>query len=94
MTCHVWQSLIRRVEVRRASSAIVEATGLSQPNVSNQLACPLDCGLVEREQPGRFAMYHRSDPRVDDLVSIAEALLVDVARGVAACGRYGEVEDC
>ncbi|MHB1168896.1 MAG: ArsR/SmtB family transcription factor [Longimicrobiales bacterium] len=73
---------------------IVEATGLSQPNASNHLACLLDCGLVRREQRGRFAIYHLSDPRVDELVGLAEALLVDVAKGVAACGRYGEVENC
>jgi len=32
---------------------IVEATGLTQSNVSNHLACLRDCGLVIAEQQGR-----------------------------------------
>mgnify|MGYP000891450720 CR=1 FL=1 len=33
---------------------IGEATGLSQSNASNHLACLWDCGLVVREQQGRM----------------------------------------
>jgi len=69
---------------------IVEATGLSQPNTSNHLSCLLDCGLVMREQKGRFAFYALSDRRVDALLRDAEDLLSDVARGVEACRRYGD----
>jgi DNA-binding transcriptional ArsR family regulator len=69
-------------------SEIVQTTGLSQSNASNHLACLLDCGLVRREQQGRFAYYGLSDPRVGDLLLGAEELLAEVARGVEACGRY------
>lgn len=67
---------------------IVEETGLGQSNVSNHLACLLDCGLVEREQRGRYVFYRLSDPRVAELLRTADALLGEVAIGVEACSRY------
>lgn len=72
----------------RSVSGIVEITGLSQPNTSNHLACLLDCGLVEREQSGRFAYYRLSDERVGALLQVADDLLDDVAHGVYVCPRY------
>lgn len=67
---------------------VVAATGLSQPNVSNHLACLADCGLVTRSQRGRYAYYELSDPRVGSLLREAEELLAEVARGVYACTHY------
>jgi DNA-binding transcriptional ArsR family regulator len=67
---------------------IVQATGLSQSNVSNHLGCLRDCGLVVCEQQGRFVTYRLSDNRVAELVKLADALLTDVARGVYECARY------
>lgn len=72
----------------RTVSEVVDATNLSQSNASNHLACLLDCGLVTREQRGRFAIYTLSDPRVDMLLAGADELLSDVARGVHECTRY------
>ena len=69
-------------------SEIVEATHLSQPNVSNHLGCLRDCGLVTAEQQGRYVTYHLSDDRVGELIALAESLLADVARGVYECTRY------
>ena len=69
-------------------SQIVEATGLSQSNVSNHLGCLRDCGLVMSEQEGRYVTYHLSDDRVGELLALAESLLADVARGVYECTRY------
>ena len=69
-------------------SALVDATGLNQSNVSNHLSCLHDCGLVAREQQGRFVSYSLSDPRVEELMILAETLLADVARGIYACTRY------
>jgi len=69
---------------------IVQATGLSQSNTSNHLACLRDCGLVVAEQQGRFVTYQLSDERVSELLSLAEELLADVAHGVYKCTRYGE----
>lgn len=76
----------------RAVSDIVAGTGFSQSNVSNHLACLLECGLVLREPRGRFAFYRLSDPRVDALLDLADELLADVAHGVAGCGRMGDAK--
>ncbi|MEX2399552.1 MAG: metalloregulator ArsR/SmtB family transcription factor [Rhodothermales bacterium] len=72
---------------------IVEATGLSQSNTSNHLSCLADCGLVSSERDGRFVNYQLSDPRVAELVTLAEELLADVAHGVYACTRYEETSN-
>lgn len=69
-------------------SEIVETTGLSQPNVSNHLSCLWDCGLVAREQQGRFVRYRLSDDRVAAMLTLTDELLADVARGVYECTRY------
>lgn len=72
----------------RSVTEVVEITGLTQPNVSNHLACLLDCGLVEREQRGRFAFYRLADPRVGQLLALGDEILGDVAQGVYVCPRY------
>ncbi len=69
-------------------TALVETTGLSQPNVSNHLRCLLDCGLVRRGRRGRFVIYRLSDERIAELLRLAEQVLADVARGVYRCTRY------
>ena len=68
-------------------SDLTERTGLGQPSVSTHLACLLGCGLVSREQRGRFAFYRLSDPGVSDLLALARRLLVTVATGVAECDQ-------
>jgi DNA-binding transcriptional ArsR family regulator len=83
---------LRILETLRAGEltvgTIVEQTGFSQSNVSNHLACLRDCGLVAAEQRGKFVVYRLSDPRVGELLNLAEGLLADVARGVYECTRY------
>jgi DNA-binding transcriptional ArsR family regulator len=64
---------------------IVEATSLSQSNISNHLACLRDCGLVTAEQDGRYVRYRLSDPRVEQLLALADELLGEVAKGVYEC---------
>ena len=73
--------------------ALVEATGLSQSNVSNHLACLRDCGLVTARREGRSVIYSLSDDRVGELLHLAGGLLADVARGVFQCTRYGGASD-
>ena len=67
---------------------IVEATGLTQPNVSNHLACLYECKLVSREQRGRFVYYGLSDDRVGLLLETAEQILADAANGLLACKNF------
>lgn len=68
---------------------IVEATGLTQSNVSNHLACLRCCDLVVRQQQGRYVYYQLSDARIAKLLDLADELLADVAQGVDSCTRYG-----
>ncbi len=70
---------------------IVQATGLTQPNVSNHLACLRACGLVAAEQRWRHVTYRLSDARVGEMLALAEELLVTVAGGVARCA--GETQE-
>jgi len=67
---------------------VVEATGLTQSNVSNHLSCLRDCGLVSRQQEGRYVRYQLSDQRVANLLKEADALLAHFARGIYECTRY------
>jgi len=76
----------------RTVSEIVEATGLTQSNVSNHLGCLRDCGLVTAKQQGRFVSYALSDERVGLLLTLADELLADVARGIYECTRYNVKE--
>jgi DNA-binding transcriptional ArsR family regulator len=59
----------------RTVGEIVAATGLSQPNVSNHLACLRDCGLVTSRPAGRYAFYQLSHPRIDRLLRLADEIL-------------------
>ena len=72
----------------RTVGEIVQATGLSQPNVSNHLGCLRDCGLVAAGHEGRFIRYELADERVARLLALGEELLAEVARGVYECTRY------
>lgn len=67
---------------------IAQVTGLSQSNVSNHLGCLRDCGLVAKEQRGKYVIYRLSDDRVAELIELAQVLLADTARGVYECTRY------
>jgi DNA-binding transcriptional ArsR family regulator len=72
----------------RTVGELVQATGLSQSNVSNHLGCLRDCGLVSVKNRGRYAFYALGDARVEQLLALADALLADVATGVYECTRY------
>jgi DNA-binding transcriptional ArsR family regulator len=76
----------------RAVGELVEATGLSQSNVSNHLGCLKDCGLVTCERHGRSVVYSLSDTRVVAVLDLAEELLSSAAQGVRDCKDYRAVE--
>jgi len=75
---------------------IVNATHLSQPNVSNHLGCLRDCGLVDMTQQGRYAVYRLNGEQVGELLHLADQLLAEFAQGIYACAQYtrqGEPDD-
>lgn len=73
---------------------LMRATGRSQSNTSNHLACLLDCGLVHREQRGKYAIYSLADDRIATLLGLGDAIVADAAAGFFACTRYAQPEDC
>ncbi|GAB4524065.1 MAG: transcriptional regulator [Anaerolineaceae bacterium] len=74
-------------------SQLVEATDLTQSNVSNHLGCLKDCGLVMSQQSGRYVTYRLSDDRVAELLELSESFLADIARGIYECTRYDMQDD-
>src|SRR5438094_5752903 len=66
---------------------LVARTGLTQPNVSNHLACLRWCGFVVSRREHRVVHYSLADERVTQLLALAEALLAENAEPVAACSR-------
>jgi DNA-binding transcriptional ArsR family regulator len=68
---------------------IVEATGLSQPNVSKHLACLKDCGLLQSQRSGKYVIYRLSSDAVHEIIGAAAALLEQVGDRVAVCPTYG-----
>lgn len=64
---------------------LVAALGTPQGRVSSHLMCLRWCGFVATRRAGKYVYYRVADPRVADLVRIAQALLVDNARAVASC---------
>ena len=72
----------------RRVSDLVEATGLTQSNVSRHLACLWDCGLVERNRHGREIHYSLVAVLAELLVAV-DSVLERTGERVKACPRYG-----
>jgi ArsR family transcriptional regulator, cadmium/lead-responsive transcriptional repressor len=66
---------------------LVERVGVSQPNVSNHLACLRWCGFVETRREHRTAYNRIADARVIRLIALARQLLAVNEEHVAACRR-------
>ena len=76
-------------EGAKTVSEICGETGLTQPNASNHLACLHGCGLVAREQRGRFVLYRLADERIEALLSLAEELSEGTGAGKGCCPVCG-----
>jgi ArsR family transcriptional regulator, cadmium/lead-responsive transcriptional repressor len=76
-----------RAEGELTVGQIVERLGVSQPKVSNHLACLRWCGFVEARRVHRTVFNKISDRRVVRMLDLAHALLADNAEHVAACCR-------
>jgi DNA-binding transcriptional ArsR family regulator len=74
----------------KATSQIVKETHQSQSNVSNHLACLLDCGLVKNRRQGKNIFYSLGDKKVSKLLEESDAILSDIAHGIYACVNYNE----
>jgi DNA-binding transcriptional ArsR family regulator len=65
--------------------ALVQRLALPQATVSTHLACLRWCGFVSTRRHQRSVIYRIADPRVSELIAVAEALLEDNAEHVACC---------
>jgi len=81
--------LLRR-EGELSVGELVRRLGVSQPNASNHLACLRWCGFVQARRQHRTVHYRVADPRVEELLDLAHALLADNEEHVAACCHVDE----
>ncbi len=65
--------------------AIAARLGVTQPGVSNHLACLRWCGFVSTRREHRTVFNFVADERVLTLLEVGDALLADNAEHVAAC---------
>ena len=83
--------LLRR-EGELSVGELVDRLGLSQPKVSNHLACLRWCGFVEARRDGRTVYNRIADRRVSRMLELAQSLLAGNAEHVAACCRIEKPE--
>lgn len=79
-----------RDEGELSVGALAERLALSQPNVSNHLACLRWCGFVAARRDHRTVYNRIADERVVELLAVAGALLEESEEHVAACCRIDE----
>lgn len=79
--------ILRSLEEAGELSAgeIVARLQLPQATVSTHLACLRWCGFVTTRREQRSVIYRVADPRVAELVALADSLLADNAEHVACC---------
>jgi ArsR family transcriptional regulator, cadmium/lead-responsive transcriptional repressor len=76
-----------RAEGELSVGELVRRLGEPQPKVSNHLACLRWCGFVATRREHRTVLNRVADPRVIEMLDLAQALLADNAEHVAACCR-------
>ena len=77
-------------EGEKSTSQIVRETGHSQSNISNHLACLLDCGLVKNRREKKNIFYSLGNKKVSKLLEESDEILADIAHGIYACVNYNE----
>ena len=68
--------LLLLLEREHNVSELVEAVGTSQGRVSMHLQCLRWCGFVTSERRGKFVYYRVCDPRVRELIKLAQDMVV------------------
>ncbi len=72
----------------KTTSEIVKETNQNQSNISNHLACLLDCGLVANRREGKNIYYKLSNEQVIKLLEESDTLLSVIAYGIFQCVNY------
>ena len=73
------------LEGDRNVGELVESVGSSQGRVSSHLACLRWCGYVISYREGKNVYYTLADPRVKELLELAQRILTDNAERIIAC---------
>lgn len=76
-------------EGERSVSEISKQLGQSISNVSNHLACLLDCGLVKSRRVGKNIYYSLSMEEITHMLKDVDSILETVYSNMLACTRYG-----
>jgi DNA-binding transcriptional ArsR family regulator len=66
-------------------SELVAAVGLSQGRVSNHLSCLRWCGYVETRREGKRIYYRIADPRIPQILRLADAITAEQAAKLVSC---------
>ena len=64
---------------------LVAALGMQQGRVSSHLACLRWCGFIGTRRAGKYVYYRITDPRVAELLHLAQRLLADHGEAIASC---------
>src|SRR5919198_88276 len=77
--------LLCLLERERNVSELVALVGASQGRVSMHLQCLRWCGFVTSERRGKFVYYRVCDPRVRQLIKLAQDMVVLHGEQLATC---------
>jgi ArsR family transcriptional regulator, cadmium/lead-responsive transcriptional repressor len=81
-----------RAEGELSVGALADRLDAPQPKISNHLACLRWCGFVDARRDHRTVLNRIADPRVGEMLDLADALLGDNADHVAACCRIDQTD--
>ncbi|KAA2283663.1 helix-turn-helix transcriptional regulator [Candidatus Nitrosocosmicus sp. SS] len=74
----------------RTTSEIVRETNQNQSNISNHLACLLDCGLVRNRREGKKVFYNLNNERVAKFLEESDIVLAEIISGLYKCVNYND----
>jgi DNA-binding transcriptional ArsR family regulator len=74
-----------------SAGELVRRLEMPQATVSTHLGCLRWCGFVSTRREDRSVIYSLADPRVSELVAVADALLDDNAEHIACCQTIDRV---
>lgn len=72
----------------KTTSEIVKETSQNQSNISNHLACLLDCGLVRNRREGKNVFYKLNNEQVARLLKESDSVLTEIVTGLYNCVNY------
>jgi len=80
------------LEGERTVSGIVRSLGAQQGRISSHLMCLRWCGYVTARREGKWVYYAITDPRVREILRLAQQMRREHAESLAACAVIGPEE--